>query len=632
MDKRKKRYWKLGCLVFLFLLSVTLYLYPQYQNSVPAILLLPDNDTSPELQLSDNSTLPRLQLPEGEQIKGWEKEGIIYYFIPSYVTSNSLSLGTGLKWAKTEVPQTTLQYDIVRDIRLCSKDGSVQLSKKICFKHSANLYTIYMDLKGNAIDSITKDAFTETEITVVSPNGNVDYQASDGLVKGRGNSTWSLEKKPYYLKLSEKTGLCGMEPEKKWILLANAYEATKLSNKILFDFSKAAKLHYSIDSEWADLYINGEYRGNYLVCEKIDVNEYIIDIADLEEENQKVYETCEPYTDEFQKGYTTDESPANISGGYIIEKDTTIADSPCGFVTDQNKSFVITSPDNASLEEVAYIRDCFQNIENLLIRQDESLMQYIDADSFAGRYLIEELALNSDAFITSCYYYKERNNDKIYAGPVWDYDSVLGESDTVDYDAWENVWLNYDETTVLSMDEYLSTDAVLGWEENFQKIPAYRDTVEKIYKEMQPQLEALLYEQIDAGAARVRQSVTLDSVRWNYAENHAGHYSSFDNNIRYMKFFLAKRINFLNRRFDMEEFTYTDSIDTSHEITFAAESGPVKMSVSDGSFLTTDKLPAYDREKYSGWIYEWDHTPVSEFLPVYENMTLYLEPLSDDNQ
>lgn len=621
MQILNKRRLQLGCLAFLFLLLIAIYLYSQYQMNTPATLLLPESGALPELHLSS-----------GEVLKGWEKEETIYFFIPSYVTINTLSLGTGLQWAEPESSESILQYDIVSKILLCHKNEPTQSAKKICFKHSANLYTIYMDLKGNDMDSITKQDFIETEIMVVSPDGNIDYQAEDGFVKGRGNSTWELEKKPYYLKLSEKTSFCGMDPGRKWILLANAYEGTKLSNKLLFDFSLDAGLHYAVDAEWADLYINGEYRGNYLVCEKIDVSENIVNIANLEKENQRVYQTCEPYTEEFLKGYATDQSPANITGGYIIEKDTTIADSPCGFITDHKKCFVVVSPDNASLEEVRYIREYFQNIEDLLEKHDETLMEYIDADSFARRYLIEELALNSDAFITSCYYYKKRGDGKIYAGPVWDYDAVLGESDVVDYEARGNVWQNYDETTILSMKDYRSTIANLGWEEEFQNIPAYRDTVEKAYKDLHLQLETLLYEKIDAAAAHVKQSVILDSIRWNYGENHAGHYSSYDNNVRYMKFFLAKRINFLNRRFGMEEFVYSDNTDAIHEITCVTESGETKISFKDGSLLKIDQLPKYDKEKYAGWVYEWDQMPVTGYLPVYEDMTLHLKPLASANE
>lgn len=614
MKTPKKRGRQLYALAILLLIACYLY------------FLFPKSEAVSLTRQKDEDLL-ELRLTSGETISGWEKENIVYFFIPSYVTSDEVSVGGGLRWAHTNSAKTALQYDTVQEILFSGPEDDTQTVKQICFLQSANLHTIFIDLKTASLDTVTKDTFVETDVRVITPSGEVSYDEHGNFIKGRGNSTWELEKKPYFLKLAKKSGLCGMEPDKKWILIANAGEATKIANKLFYDFSKDAGLDYSTDCEWADVYINGEYRGNYLVCEKIDAGANRIDIDDLEAENDLIYETYEPYTLESVKGYVPDKSdlPPDISGGYIIEKDVTIADSPCGFETDDGNSFVITSPDNASLEETFYVRSYFQNIENLLNQQDARVLRYIDADSFARRFLIEETALNSDAFITSCYFYKKRGDDKIYAGPIWDFDSVLGESDSVDREEMGNVWLNYDETTVLSMGRNRATSVSLSWDEQLYELPEYRAILEKTYIELLPQLETLLHEKIDIYADQIRQSAELDRIRWNYAENEAGHYSSFDNNIRYMKFFLAKRINFLNKRFGLEEYPYEDASGASHNVTCVIDGQEIVLSVQDGSFLNPDMLPKYDTQKYSGWIYGWDHTPLSEYLPVYEDLTLYLQ-------
>lgn len=601
---------------FTILLSATLYLY--FFFTLNNTLIFTRTETGNQVEL---------HLPAEETIKGWEKDGIIYFFLPSYADADKITLSAGLKWAHTDKAKTALQYDTVQELLFCGPEGDIQASTKICLKHSANLHTIFLSLESGSLESITKDAYVGTHVRVITPNGDIAYDEPGNLIKGRGNSTWKLEKKPYFLKLAKKTGLCGMKPDKKWVLIANAGEATKISNKLFYDFSKDAGLSFSTDCEWADLYINGEYRGNYLVCEKIDVGTNRLDIGDLEKENDLIYETCEPYAEESIRGYLTtpSDNPPDISGGYIIEKDVTIADSPCGFLTEEQNSFVITSPENASMEETAYIRDIFQNIENLLRQRNAEVLQYIDADSFARRFLIEETALNSDAFITSCYFYKKRGDDKIYAGPIWDFDSVLGESDSVDREEMGNVWLNYDETTVLSMSKNRATTAALSWDEQLYELPEYQSILKASYIELLPQLETLLYEKIDLYADQVRQSVLLDSFRWNYAQNQAGHYASFDNNIRYLKFFLAKRINFLNRRFGLEAFAYEYAVADTHSITCVIGEQRTVISVPDGSLLTPDMLPQYDARKYSCWIYERDRTPLSAYLPVYEDMTLYLQ-------
>lgn len=614
MKASKKRGWMLCILAALLLTAFYLYfIFPQ--------------STAFHLTRQDNGNQLELHLAANETIKSWEKDGIAYFFLPSYAAADKLTLGAGLQWAQADSAKTALQYDTVHELLLSGPEDSAQTTIKICLKHSANLHTIFLDLETEPLDAISKDNFVETNVRVVTPNGDISYDEPGNFIKGRGNSTWKLEKKPYFLKLAKKTGLCGMEPDKKWILIANAGEATKITNKLLYDFSKDAGLAFSSGCEWADLYIDGEYRGNYLVCEKIDVGTNRIDIDDLEKENDLVYETYEPYAEESLRGYLTDPSanPPDISGGYIIEKDVTIEDSSCGFVTEEKNSFVITSPDNASLEEAAYIRDIFQNIENLLNWQDARVLQYIDADSFARRFLIEETALNSDAFITSCYFYKKRGDEKIYAGPVWDFDSVLGESDSVDREEMGNVWLNYDETTVLFMSRNRATTAVLSWDEQLYELPAYQSILQTTYRDLLPRLETLLYEKIDLYADQVRQSVLLDSFRWDYAENQAGHYASFDNNIRYLKFFLAKRINFLNRRFGMDEISYEDTPVGFHSVTCVIDGVESVIHVQDGSLLSPDMLPEYDTQTYDGWIYGWDCTPLSEYLPVYEDITLYLQ-------
>lgn len=614
MKTPKKRDWLLSISAILILTVCCLYFF------------FPKNEAV-NLTRHKSKDLLELRLTSGESIKGWEKENIVYFFVPSYVTADQIILGDGLRWAHADSAKEALQYDTVQEILFCGPEDDTRAVKQICFMQSANLHTIFIDLKTASPDSITKDAFVETDVRVIAPNGEVSYDESGNFIKGRGNSTWELEKKPYFLKLAKKSGLCGLEPDKKWLLIANAGEATKIANKLFYDFSKDAGLPYSTDSAWADLYINGEYRGNYLVCEKIDVGMNRIDIDDLERENALTYESYEPYAEASIRGYLTDlsDNPPDISGGYIIEKDVTIENSPCGFVTDDKNSFVITSPDNASMEETAYIRDIFQNIGNLLNQQNAQVLQYIDTDSFARRFLIEETALNSDAFITSCYFFKRRGDDKIYAGPIWDFDSVLGESDSVDRGEMENVWLNYEETTVLAMSRNHSTTAVLSWDEQLYELPEYRSILETTYVDLLPRLKTLLYEKIDLYADQVRQSVLLDSFRWNYAENQAGHYSSFDNNIRYLKFFLAKRINFLNRRFGLDELSYEEEPTGVHNITCMIDGQEIIFPVQDGSFLSPGMLPKYDTQKYGGWIYEWDHTPLSEYLPVYEDLTLYLQ-------
>ena len=94
-------------------------------------------------------------------------------------------------------------------------------------------------------------------------------------IKGRGNSTWSMPKKPYnmtiykddtYNKKDSVKFIQNGVKSKKWTLLANYFDNALIRNKIAFDLAKAMKI--GLDSQFVDLWMNGEYLGNYLLCQK----------------------------------------------------------------------------------------------------------------------------------------------------------------------------------------------------------------------------------------------------------------------------------------------------------------------------------------------------------------------------
>lgn len=103
-------------------------------------------------------------------------------------------------------------------------------------------------------------------------------------IKGRGNSTWGNGvKKPYQISLSSKADLIGTDaPAKKWILLANSADATLLHSSVAFNLAAELGLA-TVDVRPIDLYYDGEYRGSYLLAEKIEIKPGRVDIFDLEE-------------------------------------------------------------------------------------------------------------------------------------------------------------------------------------------------------------------------------------------------------------------------------------------------------------------------------------------------------------
>ena len=108
------------------------------------------------------------------------------------------------------------------------------------------------------------------------------------MIHGRGNSSFStFLKKPYNIELNKAAGILGMNRDKDWCLLANAWDYSYMNNKLALDMAAGAGFEYVPDAEYADIYFNGNYYGIYLVAEKAEVSAEKISITDLEKKNER---------------------------------------------------------------------------------------------------------------------------------------------------------------------------------------------------------------------------------------------------------------------------------------------------------------------------------------------------------
>lgn len=102
----------------------------------------------------------------------------------------------------------------------------------------------------------------------------------------RGNSTNELAKRPFKLKLEERSDLLGMGASKHWVLLANAIDCTLLRNKLMQEFAQKIGADVFMESKNVSLVYNGEYQGVYELCEQVRIDRNRVDVYDWEE-------TCE---------------------------------------------------------------------------------------------------------------------------------------------------------------------------------------------------------------------------------------------------------------------------------------------------------------------------------------------------
>ena len=243
----------------------------------------------------------------------------------------------------------------------------------------------------------------------------------------------------------------------------------------------------------------------------------------------------------------------------------------------------------------------------------EGIEKYIDIESFAAKYIVDEISLNYDVNTTSMYYYKEKDDGLLYAGPVWDYDSALGECNAGYAEGW---YVNYHNSVM--------RDEGFDWYSDLYECESFADSVERQYRRLLPYLRELIEHTIEQYAETIEDSVAMDSVRWkNEEQDKAGNYLNFDSNVRYLKYFLSARLNWFSDRLGVSDynFRWSGNSDT-HEVTFIVDRDIVEqILVEDGE--TIEELPLLDTEKYWGWFFEYNNERYREQLPILEDVTLY---------
>ena len=247
-------------------------------------------------------------------------------------------------------------------------------------------------------------------------------------LRGRGNSTWDTDKKPYKLKLKKKKDLFGMGENKHWILLANRYDNSLIRNRMTYWLGAQMGLDYTPQCVPVDVVMNGEYYGSYLLCEQIRIGDSRVAIDDLEADEDSMKATELPF----------------ISGGYLLSM------SPYGdedkaniFETKKGVSMFIESPsfedfDNDTQRQ--YIIAFIQATENTIFSPgfrsgDVRYTDLLDLDAAAKYWWIQEFSANGDAYGSgSTFLYKTRDKEgedgapgesgKLFWGPLWDFDYV----------------------------------------------------------------------------------------------------------------------------------------------------------------------------------------------------------------
>ncbi len=301
-------------------------------------------------------------------------------------------------------------------------------------------------------------------------NGQILLSETEAEVMVRGNWTTNYEKKPLKIKFKEKQNLAGMNEGGKmrnWVLLAEYKDASMLRNKSALYISREILKpdgYYASDAQFAEVEINGEYWGVYLLAELQQVNPLRVNINEPEKDYQGTdigylmefdgYFRNEDKLNQFQIDYADNAEliPFDGKGG----SGKKIKCQPERSYDRKQEVGIKINSDINSQEQHDFIADYVNNVYRIMysaayekkalvfdsdyktiseskdITPEEAVKTVVDVQSLANMYIVSELTCDADIYWSSFFMdvdFSSSGNKKLRFEAPWDFDSSMGNKD-----------------------------------------------------------------------------------------------------------------------------------------------------------------------------------------------------------
>jgi hypothetical protein len=387
-----------------------------------------------------------------------------------------------------------------------------------------------------------------------------------------GSSSTMFDKKNYGLEIRDSSGvqldtsILGLPTENDFVLYGPYPDKSLLRNYIMYQLGNDIG-QYAPRTRMCELYMDNDYRGFYLLIEKIKRDKNRVDIKKLE---------------------NTDISGIKMTGGYIVKIDRTGANytdgwwSPYPFLN-TSIFFVYEYPNYTDILPVQkqYIQNKVTFFESLLNGDNfkDPILGYrsvIDSKSFAEHLILSEFCKNVDAYRLSTFFYKNRDdiNPRLFMGPIWDYDLAFGNA-------------NYDDASLVTSWEYKYPESGQPfWWQRFMSDPWFANLIKCRYQELRK--TALntdsINQLIDKAIEEIGPAVQRNFDRWQilgtwvWPNNFIG--STYEQEIDYLKGWIRDRAEWMDNNMPGECIISDIAKELSTTISLRAFPNPAKGSIS----------------------------------------------------
>lgn len=466
--------------------------------------------------------------------------------IPEFVTDGETVLVEGLPVVSG---QTAISFADDFDLVVRAENGDENIYRVSfnCPQINTELPVIRVHVPLPGITS--KKIYTKTKFDIYRPGSDEGrWSATDAEIeiRGRGNSTWGLPKKPYRIKFPEKFSPIGLNhaKAKSWVLLAHDMDKSLLRNHIAFELSSIlfnsaegyhdkAALMFTPCSQMVNVYSGDSYYGVYQMSDQMEVAKGRINLDKL---------------------VAADGSdPNKISGGHLIETNIHHDEGyPVSFTSSRGIYMDHKYPkdDNMDISQYKYMEDFVRKAEAALYSSnftDPSVgwRKWFDEKTLADYIIVKEFAGDMDGY-TSTYFYKRRGVDKIFFGPIWDLDK-----------GWNNDKRTPHGDTLTQlmifggfyMPPYIQPD----WFHRFWQDTEFRKFVGARWAAKKDELKAKVLSELEQKPQQMRKAIEANFSVWPFYYQYSGEANmpakTYELEIERMKQLTEQRANLLDRKF-----------------------------------------------------------------------------------
>ena len=289
-------------------------------------------------------------------------------------------------------------------IKITSETGNNDFVTKPVAKHVTEQRKTWGDIRNDPAPY-----YENCKVTVINGDSQAELDAAEAKVKVRGNWTTDYPKKSLRIRFSEKQPLLGMNEGRKnkdWVLLNTYKDWSFMRDATGLYLGKMICPGYTSDFKLAEVYINGEYWGVYVVAE---LQEVCKDRVDITEPKKDYKGTDIGYFVEYDSYYFAEKNSFTFksSGSLKDIKGKSVSVPPdAGYAikneinSEEQKAFIAKYVENVwkICYEAVYKKKFleFDSDYKSLVKSDASnaydcVSKVIDLDSMVAAYILAEV-------------------------------------------------------------------------------------------------------------------------------------------------------------------------------------------------------------------------------------------------